>query len=146
MLLKATILAITLAIVGAAEVAHAESPDDILVIANKSVPQSKITAAELKLIFLKKKAVWAAGKNAVPVNAPAGSKLREEFRSRVLSMSASQAQRYWVEFKIRKGGSEPPTFSNMLKAIFKLKGSVGYIYRSQYREGVVKVLMVLPTK
>ncbi len=37
----------------------------------------------------------------------------------------------------------PATFSNLLKAVFKVNGSVGYVFRSDYKEGVVKVLMVL---
>ena len=123
--------------------AHADSPNDILVVANKSVPGSSISSSELKAIFLKKKGRWKNGAKAIPINAKDGTALRKAFLQRLLNMEESRERSYWQEQKIRGGTMPPATFSNLLKAVFKVNGSVGYVFRSDYKEGVVKVLMVL---
>ena len=124
-------------------VARAESPDDILIVANRSVSLDSITAFQAKDIFLRKKTAWNDGQKAVPVHAQKGNKLRDDFRDRVLGMSHDQMQMYWVKHRIVSGQTEPVSFPNPLKAVFKLKGALGYIYRSQYKEGVVKILLVI---
>ena len=124
--------------------AYAESPDDILIVANKSVPMDSISSAELKAIFLKKKSRWKNGSKTIPINAKDGTLLRKTFVQRLLNMEQTREKSYWQEQKIRKGTLPPATFSNLLKAVFKVNGSVGYVFRSDYKEGVVKVLMVLP--
>ncbi|MCP4676269.1 MAG: hypothetical protein GY854_12315 [Deltaproteobacteria bacterium] len=129
-----------------AETASAESPNDILIVVNNAVPQSDITIGELKNLFLKEKTNWSSGKKALPVHAPAGSSLRKDFVSRVLGMNPSGEKIYWQERKIKTGKVQPVEFSNTLKAVFKLRGSVSYVYRSQYKKGVAKVVLVLPAQ
>ena len=51
---------------------------------------------------------------------------------------------YWAEAKIMKGMTSPPEFSNVLKAVFKVDFSIGYVFRKDYKEGVVKILRVIP--
>jgi len=126
--------------------AIADNPNDILVIANTNIEDKSLSIYELKDFFLKRRTNWESGDKAIPLNAPEGSELREDFRSRVLNLSASEEQSYWQERIVKSGVSGPAEFSNPLKAVFRLKGSLGYVYRSQYREGVVKVLLVIPVK
>ena len=71
--------------------ARAEDPQDILVIVNKAANPGKVSKDELKDVFLKKKANWASGGQAVPVHAPVGSELHKAFCSRVLGMSSSSS-------------------------------------------------------
>jgi ABC-type phosphate transport system substrate-binding protein len=132
--------------VAAAGAAAAESPNDILVIANNSVPVKSVTVAELQEFFLKDRVYWSGTTKAVPVNAPEGSALRTEFRKRVLQMTANAEKQFWQTRKIKVGVTEPPQFENSMKAVFKLAGAVGYVFRSQYKEGVAKVLLVLPAQ
>lgn len=121
-----------------------ENPQDILIIANKSVKSTGIGLEEIKGFFLKKRKFWPNQLKAVPINQKADSPLRVEFARRVLDMSPMQEKNYWGEMKIRRGEMGIPEFAHVLKATFKLKGSIGYIYRHEYREGVVNVLLVLP--
>ncbi|MCP4679591.1 MAG: hypothetical protein GY854_29685 [Deltaproteobacteria bacterium] len=119
-------------------------PMDILIVANKNVKTEKISIGDLRNIFLKDQLSWRAGNKAVPIHS-SSSTLRTEFVKRVLNMDTiSQEKMYWKKQKISHGVAEPPAFSNNLKAVFKLKGSVSYVYRNQYIEGVAKVLLVLP--
>ena len=126
--------------------AVADDPDDILIVVNRGVRIESISTSQLREIFLKKRSNWPGGGKALPVNAAAGSRLRAEFTRRVLEMSAGEEESYWYKRKIVSGDTPPPEFSNTLKAVFKLKGAVSYVYRSQYREGVARVLLVLPAK
>jgi hypothetical protein len=124
-----------------------ENPNDILIIANMGVKISGITVEELKEIYLKKRANWTmAGDKAIPIHVADNAALREEFRARVLKMNSTEEESYWRGRKVKAGESEPPVLGNVLKAVFKLRGSVSYIYRSQYRQGVVKVILVLPRR
>ena len=124
--------------------AVADDPEDILVVANVSVAQTSIGLEELRTIFLKIRTSWHSGGKVVPINPKDGSALRRQFQEKVLGMSDNEEKSYWEKQKITKGIEPPPEFANTLKAVFRLKGSVSYIYRSQYREGVSKILYVLP--
>jgi hypothetical protein len=121
---------------------RADSPNDILIIANNSISASSISADELKAIFLKKKGSFA-GSKVVPINAKSGSALRKAFQSRVVEMDENLEANYWEQQKIKTGLTPPVEFAGTVKAVFSVKGSIGYCLRSEYREGVVKVLLVL---
>jgi ABC-type phosphate transport system substrate-binding protein len=124
----------------------ADFPDDILVIANNSAPVSKLSVAEVQEIFLKNRVYWTGTTKVVAINAQEGSKLRDEFRKRVLQMTSNAEKQYWQTRKIKTGVTEPAQFSDSLKAVFKIAGSIGYIYRSQLKPGMVKVLLALPVQ
>ncbi len=121
----------------------AEKPSDILVVVNKSSPISRIEPEELKSIFLKKKEIWSDGTRAVPINAPEGSKIREAFRRSIIGFDRDREETYWQDQMIKHGLRRPPEFSRPLKAVFKLRGAVSYVYRSEYRQNVAKVILVL---
>ncbi len=139
-------LLVVISVLSFSETVRGENPEDILIVANSSVPVNSINIDELEDIYLKKRTNWSAGGRVVPVHSPKSSALRREFLKRVLGMSFEQEQMHWKEQKIRHGQSGPPEFKKTLKAVFHLKGSVGYIYRSQYIEGVSKILLVLPAE
>ncbi len=126
-----------------ASASETENPMDILVIVNKNVPVNSINETVLRGIFLKVRKDWPGGQAAMPVNAK-DETLRAAFRSRVLQMDASAEKRHWEEVKVKYGQSEPPALSNNLKAVFSLKGSVSYVYRKDFTEGIAKVVMVIP--
>jgi ABC-type phosphate transport system substrate-binding protein len=124
--------------------AAADSPNDILVIANNSVPVDSLSAAEVKAFFLKKRKHWSGGGKAIPIHAPAGSSLRNAFVQRALGMTPAEELSYWQDQQIRRGISGPTEFSNTLKAVFRAGGAVSYVFRSDFRQGAAKVLAVLP--
>ncbi len=137
-----TALALTLS---AGFPARAEDPKDILVVVNKSASLTTTLSPEaLRNLFLLYRTSFEGGGRAVIINAKNGTPLREDFRRKVLDMSQEEELRYWQERKVRSGQIAPAEFSNPLKAVFKIKGAVGYVYRSQYREGVVDVVLVIP--
>ena len=125
-------------------VAEADGPQDLVIVANQSVPVNELTIDEVKAIFLKQRKSWKAGSTAVPIHAKAGSALRNAFVHRVLGMTENEELSYWEGQKIRKGIEGPAEFANPLKAVFRIKGSISYVMRSDYKEGVAKILLVVP--
>ena len=59
-------------------------------------------------------------------------------------MTPAEEQSYWQEQKIRKGLTPPAEFASTLKAVFSVKGAVSYVFRKQFKEGVAKVLLIIP--
>jgi ABC-type phosphate transport system substrate-binding protein len=124
----------------------AQNPDDILVVANLKAPVDKIDVKELKAIYLKKKLYWRAGQDVIPVNSKYGTALRAEFQRRVLGMEPETELIYWERQKIQRALSPPPEFPQTQKAVFKLRNSVSYVFRKDYRPNVTKVLLEIPSK
>jgi len=120
--------------------ASAESPDDLVVFVNKSSRVKQLSADEIKRYFLRKQTTWEDGGRIICINAKDGSEDREAFRLRVLGMNAPEERRYWEAQKIKGGLAEPPTFSNTLKAVFKIKGSISYAFRKDVKPGLVKIV------
>ena len=117
---------------------------DILVVVNPNSSLESVTEREVRDVFLGRRVSWSEGGRAIPINAQHGTSLREEFRARVLDMDAAEEQRYWQDRQIRGGKTAPKEFGNALKAVFKLRDAVSYVYRESFREGVAKVVLVLP--
>lgn len=125
-------------------VSSAESPDDILVIANKGVGEKSMSVAELKQIFLKKKSSWSNGDKIVAINAEDNSKVRKDFRKLVLDMTDTEESTYWEKQKIKQQIAAPKELQSRTKAVFKLKNAISYAYRSEVQKNIVKVLLVIP--
>ncbi len=124
--------------------APASEGDDILIIVNLRVKAEELDLDQVKRYFLKKRYKWQDGQKILPIHAKAGSKLRNDFMSRILKMNYEEESLYWQKYLIQTGITLPPEFSNTQKAVFKLRGSIGYVYRSQYIEKVSKIVMVIP--
>ncbi len=120
--------------------ASAESPNDILVIVNSSVKVKAISLSELKDLFLKKRTSVGTSGKVTPVHAKS-PELRGDFRKLVLGMSPDEEKKYWNDRKIQTGDSEPVSFSDTLRATYKLRGAISYVYRSDFKEGVAKVVL-----
>ncbi len=126
--------------------ASAESQSDILIIVNPSVQANELSAGDVRNYFLKKLVRWKGGGKVVPINATVNSRLRKEFRRRILNMNTDQETRYWQNRKIKSGQSSPPEFSSPDKTVFRIRGAIGYVYRSEFREDLGQVVLVLPGK
>lgn len=119
------------------------NPDDLIIIVNKSVKVDRLSLDEVRNYFLMTKVSWPGGEKAIVLNTK-DAKLRETFRRKVLSMNAAEEKRFWQDQMIRSGRQEPPQFGNILKAVFSLKGAIGYIYRKDLKGDIVTVALEIP--
>ncbi|MFZ5896562.1 MAG: hypothetical protein ACOY0T_36240 [Myxococcota bacterium] len=104
--------------------------DVIAVIANKDVPQAKLSRDELRPIFQVTKTRWPNGNAIVPLNLPEENSLRKGFDSAVLGLDPDRVARYWIDRKIRGDGRPPKKLSSpgaVLKAVGKTSGAIGYV-------------------
>ena len=122
----------------------AESPDDLLVIVNNAASINATTLEELQSVFLKRKSNWADGARAAPMNASEGTVLREAFRARVLQLTGADEAKHWSDERIRSGNDAPGETSVSLKAVFSSKNIVSYVFRSELKPGLVKVIATYP--
>ncbi len=72
------------------------------------------------------------------------TEIRDDFVTQVLGLDHIREQAYCQEVMVKAAVKPPPAFSNPLKAVFKLRNSVGYIYRADYKAGVAKYPLVVP--
>ncbi len=112
----------------------------IAVIVNTANPIVSVSVGELRPIFQTTKTSWgnSAGE-AIPINLPEDSPLRQEFDQTVLGLNLDRVARYWQDRKIR-GGARAPTRVSTTSAVLKLvaskAGAVGYVKVSEVNASV----------
>ena len=111
----------------------------IAVIVNKANPASSLSQNELRPIFQTTKKSWGSGEDAVPINLPEDSSLRNEFDQAVLGLDPERVARYWTDRKVRGGARPPvrvPSTVAVLKAVAAKSGAVGYVRLSEVNNSV----------
>jgi len=130
---------LVLALSGMTSFARAESPNDLLIVVNKSVSASNVDAAEVKSIFLKNK-TSLSGDTVFPLNAKSDSDLRAAFRKQVLKLSEEKEKGFWEDEKVKKGVEPAPETAGTLKAVFSKSGGISYVFRKDYKDGTAKIV------
>jgi len=89
----------------------------------------RLNAAELSLIYLRKKLYWPNGKRMRPANLPIQHDLRQRFSLRVLGSLPETQTEYWNEQYFH--GVSPPHVVNsqeaMLRYVADTAGAIGYV-------------------
>lgn len=102
--------------------------NDYLVVANKSLHIDKITALQLKMIFLKKSKI-INGTTVVPINLGVSNIIRKSFEKNILHMSRKRLKYFWIEQHYL--GKRPPITmkspKSIIKFVQKIDGAISYI-------------------
>jgi ABC-type phosphate transport system substrate-binding protein len=107
----------------------APRPGELVVIVNAGNPDTP-SATTLEKIFLRKELTWDSGERIIALNASPESERRERFDRVVLGMTPDEAARYWLDQRIRGGGTAPREVGDAvltLKLVAKLSGTIGYV-------------------
>ena len=122
------ILVVALLLFGYVELWAAE----FVVIANPSVPATKLTQDELSAIYLLRTSNWPDGTRTVPVNREAGSKARAMFSMRVLRQTETALDAHWNRMNFK--GVTPPLIQESDQAVLsfvqRVSGAIGYVSAS----------------
>jgi ABC-type phosphate transport system substrate-binding protein len=121
----------------------------LAVIVNKANPASSLAQNDLRPIFQTTKKAWGTGEDAVPINLPEDSPLREDFDRAVLGLDRDRVARYWTDRKVRGGARPPvrvPTTAAVLKAVAGKPGAVGYVKLSEVNSSVKVVAKIVNGK
>jgi len=102
---------------------------EVVVIAHPDVPVQQIDNGQATQIFLKQTSNWSDGKAIQPVDAKAGSAVRDEFYSRVTGRNQGQMRAYWAR-QMFTGMGYPPkeaaSSQDVVKLVSQSPGAVGY--------------------
>jgi hypothetical protein len=101
---------------------------EMLVIVHASNSAVAADKAAIKAHFLKQKGEWEDGNKVRP--ADQDSELKASFVSKVLGMTPTDYERYWLERKYAAAEAPPKKVDDdeaMLKYVGASKGAIGYI-------------------
>ncbi len=119
---------------------------DIVVITNKNMPITSLSAEEINRIYLGKTKFLPNGIKVIPVDQASGSSAREKFYTNVIKKSDTEVKSYWSRV-IFTGQGYPPiqeSDDNAVKdLVSKNPNCMGYVDRSVV-DGSVKVVYTVP--
>jgi ABC-type phosphate transport system substrate-binding protein len=142
-LLAAAFLA--LATFGAGLAANGASAADLVVIVSARSPVTAMRADQVAAIFLGQTARFPDGVEAVPLDQPLGSKLRDEFYERVASKTPVLLKAHWSKM-VFTGRGQPPGEALDNAAVRRRVADnpelIGYIERGALDASVRPVLVV----
>ncbi len=116
---------------------------DVVIIANKDIPNDSIGGGDLKKIFMAKKTEWDNGGNIDFVTLQGGD-VHKAFLKTYLSKSPSQYQRYFRTLVFTGKGTAPQAFSTEAEVVgyvSSTSGAIGYVSAGT-STGSAKVLNV----
>ncbi len=116
---------------------------DVIIIANKDVPNDSIDGGDLKKIFIAKKSEWDNGSNIDFVTLQ-GGEVHKAFLKTYVSKSPSQFQRYFRTLVFTGKGTAPQAFSTEAEVVgyvSSTSGAIGYVSAGT-STGSAKVLNV----
>lgn len=101
---------------------------DVVVIVNPSVPESTLSAKEIKDIYLGKKTSWGNGSkiNFVVLNGDT----HDTFLSTFVKKTAAQFNTFWKKQVFTGKGSPPQAFDSnqaMIDFVSRTPGAIGYV-------------------
>lgn len=136
LILQAALLALACAYAGAAE---------LVVIVSAKNPVSALRADQVADIFLAQTGRFAGGDEAMALDLPVGSPLRDEFYSKVAAKSPALMKAYWTKMVFTGRGQPPrelPNSAAVRKMVAENPSMIGYIDRSALDASVKTVLVV----
>ncbi|CAN7434392.1 phosphate ABC transporter substrate-binding protein [Duganella sp. LjRoot269] len=126
--------------------AGAARPAELVVIVSARNPLSVLRPEQVVDIFLAQTGRFPGGDEAVALDLPLGSPLREEFYSRVAARSPALMKAYWTKM-VFTGRGQPPRELASSAAVRRMVADnpsmIGYIDRSAL-DASVKAVLVTP--
>lgn len=117
---------------------------EVVFIVNSENPTEKLTMAEVRDYYFKRKRRWSNGVSVRFIDRTAGP-LREEFLKKYVNKSASDVELFWIGQKLYSGDSAPlkeASGSTTMSFVGSLKGAIGYVDQDTVLRKNVKVIKV----
>lgn len=117
---------------------------DVVVVVSAKSAVVRLTNEQTARIFLGKVNTFPDGSNAVPVDQPEGSAVRDEFYAKVANKNPSQLNAYWAKVIFTGGDSYPPKLIEgnvaVRHAVASNPNTIGYLDKSVVDSSVRIVL------
>lgn len=117
---------------------------DVVFIVNADNPIDKLTAAELRDFYFKRKRRWGNGESVRFMDRSTGP-LRDDFLKIYIRKTNSDVELYWIGQKLYSGDSAPlkeRSDSTTMNFVGSLKGAIGYVSDTAVLKKNVKVLKI----
>jgi ABC-type phosphate transport system substrate-binding protein len=119
-------VAVAAALLGAPGTARA---GELVVIVNPANPSTSMNKTDIRDHYLKKQSSWGNGEKLRPVDTESSGQ-REAFVHKLLGMSSSELDRYWLELKYQKAEAPPKRVDGdgaVIKFVAAFKGGIGFV-------------------
>ena len=117
---------------------------DLVVIVNAANPIAAMDAKAVKAAYLKVSPTWGNGEKTRPIDME--SPERAAFLAKVLGMTATDLERFWIE-KQYASGDNPPTKASdeatVIKLVKTFKGGIGFVSKAAAAAAGADVKIVL---
>ena len=126
--------------------ASAAPAGELVVIVNAANPQAALDAKAVKSHFLKTIASWSNGEKVRPVDSAGDAGARAAFVTKVLGMSPSDFERYWLEKQYASAENPPtkaPDDASVIKLVKAFKGGIGFVSKDAAAAAGADVKVVL---
>jgi ABC-type phosphate transport system substrate-binding protein len=124
--------------------AGAVRPAELVVIVSARNPLTALRPEQVADIFLAQTGRFPGGDEAVALDLPLGSPLREEFYSRVAARSPALMKAYWTKMVFTGRGQPPrelPSSAAVRKMVAENPSMIGYIDRNALDASVKAILV-----
>ena len=126
--------------------ASAAPAGELVVIVNAANPQAALDAKAVKSHFLKTIGAWSNGEKVRPVDSAGDAGARAAFVTKVLGMSPSDFERYWLEKQYASAENPPtkaPDDASVIKLVKAFKGGIGFVSKDAAEAAGADVKVVL---
>jgi ABC-type phosphate transport system substrate-binding protein len=142
--MKLPVLAVTIALLGAAHLALGQPPE-FTVVVNAENPTTRLTSEMLTKYFLNRSARWGHGPEIAPVDQSAKSAIRDLFTRRVMGRTVDSVVNHWKERMMGAREAPPPvkgSDSAVIEYVAKNKNAIGYVTPAATLPPTVKAIVV----
>lgn len=118
--------------------------ENILIVANSSVPESSLTPMDIRNIFLGQKKTWSDNSKIGFFVLPGEYDLHKSFLRKYVNKSPTQFKNYWRQMLFSGKGREPRSFKTekeLINFVINNSGSIGYVSSSANTDSV-KVISI----
>lgn len=125
------------------QLAMAESPHVVFII-NVENHTQKISEAQLRDFYFKRKRYWSNGESVRFMDHTIGP-LRESFLKKYIGQSSAEVEIFWIKKKLDSGDSAPLKVSSddtTMNFVGSLRGAIGYVSDTTVLRKNVKVLKI----
>jgi ABC-type phosphate transport system substrate-binding protein len=125
---------------------QAAAADELAVIVNVANTTSALDAKSVKAHFLKTLSSWANGDRVRSVDQADASPTRAAFLAKVLGMSSTDLERYWIEKQYANAEAPPakaPDDATVIRIVKTFKGAIGFVSKEAAERESVKVVLIV---
>lgn len=127
----------------ALQMALAGTPEVVFIV-NSENNTEKLTVAEVRDFYFKRKRRWSNGESVRFIDRTTGS-LRDTFLKKYIDKTASDVELFWIGQKLYSGDSAPlkeASDSTTMSFVGSLKGAIGYVDQATVLRKNVKVIKI----